>query len=126
MAADDTTYGFGADDVRRIGAAVSFVERDPRYTLSRRKYPVGGGGGMQVVEGRLTSAITPADNSRTDPTTFTFRKWTGDGEGELDEADSDETGYNRSTQLSVGSGGYVVCAKINGTWRPIAWDESCP
>ena len=34
----DDVFGFGSDDVSRIREAVSFVEKNPRYTLKERRW----------------------------------------------------------------------------------------
>lgn len=100
----------------------------------------GGGGGGGAVEGRLLTAITPASNSLSGATTFTFAKYVKDADNpqttpatlkeELISGSTTTpnptTGVNRSTQLSAGVDGYVVCVKVNGEWRPVWCEDVCP
>lgn len=125
--ADGDLFGFSETDSARIADAVRFYEQDPRYqSRPRRKYPIGVGGGTVLIEGVLTSTITPPADGRVLPTSFTFKRWTlGDVGGELDESDEDETGYSRSTMMTGSIGAYVILAKINKEWRPIYIDPSC-
>jgi hypothetical protein len=126
MMAENQIFGFGAGDVRRIDGVVQYVENSPRYNNRRRKYPISVGGGTVLIEGVLTSTITPPADGRVLPTSFTFKRWTlGDVGGELDESDEDETGYSRSTMMTGSIGAYVILAKINKEWRPIYIDPSC-
>ena len=88
----------------------------------------GGGGGAAI--GELTSAITPASNSMTGATTFTFKKYiieNGSTKPKLLKEDSKDTdGVNRSTRLSADTGGLVIVNKINGEWVAIRAEDKCP
>lgn len=87
------------------------------------------GGGGNFIEGRLTSAMTPASNSLTGATTFTFRRYVVlDGSVTpkiLEERDEDETGVNRDTTLSADVDAYIHCKRIQGEWRPSPVSDVC-
>jgi len=88
-----------------------------------------GSSGGNFIEGRLTSAMSPASNSLTGATTFTFRRFTVlDGSVEpkiLREEPDDETGVNRDTTLEADVDAYIHCKKINGEWRPSPVSDVC-
>ena len=87
------------------------------------------GGGGNFIEGRLTSAMTPASNSLTGATTFTFRRFVVlDGSVTpkiLEERDEDETGVNRDTTLSADVDAYCHFKRIQGEWRPSPVSDIC-
>lgn len=90
------------------------------------------GGGGSAAEGRLLTAITPATDSLDGATRFTFRRFKTDKTIDpqtdpvtLVEDSQDTDGINRSTKLSANEGGYVVCVKTNGEWRPVWCEDEC-
>jgi len=126
-------YGFNsqADFNRAVKSIKASENARMDVTPSRGRYPNAGasGGGGNFIEGRLTSAISPASNSLTGATTFTFRRFTVlDGSVEpkiLQEEPDDETGVNRDTTLEADVDAYVHCKKINGEWRPSPVSDVC-
>ena len=89
-------------------------------------------GGGERAEGRLVSPITPASDSLNGATTFRFRRFRSDKDVDpqtdpatLKEESKDTNGVNRSTKLSANEGGYVVCVKTNGEWRPVWCEDEC-
>ncbi len=87
-------------------------------------------GGGNFVEGRLTTAMTPASNSLTGATTFKFKRFVvldGSVTPKIlkEKEGEDETGVNRDTTLAAGVDAYVHLKKINGEWRPSPVSDVC-
>ena len=94
----------------------------------RRHINHAGGGPAGDIMGRLTTAITPADNSRTG-SKFKFRKFVVD-DGATDpktlkEETDDTDGVNRSTLLTASVDGFVIVSRIHGEWVPVWAEDPC-
>ena len=123
-------YAFASeDDFKRAVRAIKLSESSRLdITRQRGRWPVAGSGGDSgLAEGRLTTPLTPATNSFTGGITFSFMQYIDSGvdvEPRRLIADMQFNGVNRSTTLEAEPGVYIICAKINGEWRPIFVDSS--
>jgi len=124
----------GPDGNGFVAQGEALADSDPL----RCQFYRGGGGDGNFVEGRLLTAITPATNSLTGATTFSFVKFVIDNsidpqtdpltlKEQVNASDEivETTGVNRSTTLSASPDAYVHCKKINREWRPSPVEDIC-
>tara|TARA_R110000868_G_C10486818_1_gene729821 strand:- start:31 stop:414 length:384 start_codon:yes stop_codon:yes gene_type:complete len=122
-------YLLDAESIQLLRQDHEFLASIVQSQAGRRHINHAGGGGGGSAMGRLTSAITPADDSLTG-TTFTFRKFiVDDGTTKpktLKEDTDDTDGVNRSTLLTANVDGFVIVSKIHGEWIPVYCEDICP
>ena len=78
---------------------------------------------LQIVEGVLDAALSPASSAKDGPATATLSIWTPDGGGEFADSGDNVTITSRMTEHpEIAAGTWLVALRHNGEFRPIAAD----
>lgn len=109
-------FRFGRRAVQQIAEVVRRVLREPG------NQPVAAHTGLPVqplITGVTIGTITAATSVLDGETTFTFARLRKASSGDLEDSTARLTGTNRDTTLTALDGTVIICALVDGEWRPI-------